>query len=132
MRYANINTADGTIREFRDFDEKPEDIPHKNVAWVPAARVDAPSYNPATQVLEGPSFSVRFDDETGRYYAVIEQWVVRDKTPDELSADIDAKIARLDETTRKALEDIYTRLTALEGKQSAGGFRGFLRSLFGG
>lgn len=133
MRYANIDTQTGSIREFRELEEKPEDIPHKNIAWVPAPRTDAPAYDPARQVLEGPSFFVRFDDELGRYVSVDEQWRVRDKTAEELNADLDAKIARVDEVTGKAIANLDQRLTALEGKQAkSGGIAGFFRSLFGG
>ena len=123
MRYARIDTSDNAIREFRDFADKPEDIPHKNVKWLPAPVVPAPIYDPARQVLEGPTYRVT-DAE------VLEEWSVRDKTAEELSADIDAKIARIDEATRKALESLDARVTTLEGKQSRG-FFGFLRSLFG-
>lgn len=123
MRYANIDTSNGSIREFREFDDKPEDIPHKNVKWLPAPLVAAPSYDPARQVLEGPTYLVTEIE-------VLEVWTVRDKTAAELSDDIDAKIASIDEATRKALESFDSRLTALEGKQSRG-FLGFLRSLFG-
>lgn len=124
MRYANIDTSNGAIREFREFAEKPEDIPHKNVKWLPALVVPAPSYDPARQVLEGgPAYQITETEVT-------EAWTVRDKTAAELSYDIDAKIANIDEATRKALESFDIRLTALEGKQSRG-FLGFLRSLFG-
>lgn len=124
MRYANIDTSNGAIREFREFADKPEDIPHKNVKWLPAPLVAVPDYDPARQVLSGPTYQVA-DTE------VVEVWNVRDKTAEELSADIDAKISRIDEATRKALESLDARVTTLEGKQESRGFLGFLRSLFG-
>jgi len=123
MRYANIDTSNGDIREFREFADKPEDIPHKNVKWLPAPVVSAPSYDAARQVLEGSVYQVKETE-------VVQVWAVRDKTAAELSDDIDAKIASIDEATRKALESLDARVSALEGKQSRG-FFGFLRSLFG-
>jgi len=123
MRYARIDTSDNAIREFRDFADKPEDIPHKNVKWLPAPVVPAPIYDPARQVLEGSVYQVKETE-------VVQVWAVRDKTAAELSDDIDAKIASIDEATRKALESLDARVSALEGKQSRG-FFGFLRSLFG-
>lgn len=123
MRYANIDTSNGAIREFREFDDKPEDIPHKNVKWLPAPVVHAPPYDAARQVLEGFVYQVMGTE-------VVQVWTVRDKTAAELSDDIDAKIASIDEATRKALESLDARVSALEGKQSRG-FFGFLRSLFG-
>ena len=111
MRYANINTADNTIREFRDFDERPEDIPHKNIVWLPAPRVPAPSYDAARQVLDGPFYEVGVSE-------VIESWRIRDKTAKELSDDIDAKIARVDEATRKAIEALAATARALAGYRS--------------
>ena len=123
MRYANIDTTSGAVREFREFADKPEDIPHKDVKWLPAPVIAAPDYDPARQVLSGPIYQVT---DT----VVIEAWSLRDKTAEELSVDIEAKIARIDEATRRALESLDGRVTTLEGKQSRG-FMGFLRSLFG-
>lgn len=128
-RFARIDTATLAIVEFRFFDEKPEDIPHKNIAWLPAPETPAPQYNPALQVLEGPFHDIVSLDN--RFVEVAESWKVRDKTRDELDADIEAKIARVDEVTGKAIADLDARLTTLEGKQSRGIFS-FLRSLFGG
>lgn len=124
MRYARIDTAKGTIEEFRDFDERPVDIPHKNVQWLPAPQSERPNFDPARQVLEGPDYTIVAD-------AVIEVWRVRDKTGSELASDLDVKIARVDEVTRAAIADLDKRLTALEGRQSRGVFS-FLRGLFGG
>lgn len=124
MRYARIDTTTNTIVEFREFDTRPEDLPHKNTRWLPAARVPAPEFNPATEVREGPFYTIEAD-------AVIESWSVRAKTAGELADDIDAKIARVDEATRLAITALESRVAALEGRQSRG-FFGFLRDLFGG
>ncbi len=128
-RFARIDTATLQIVEFKLFDEKPEDIPHKNIAWLPAPEIPAPQFDPARQVLEGPFHDIVSLDD--RFVEVAQSWKVRDKTREELDADLDAKIARVDEVTRAALADIDARVTTLEGKQSRGIFS-FFRSLFGG
>jgi hypothetical protein len=33
---------DGTLREIRNYDETPPDIPHKKVSWPPVARDEGP------------------------------------------------------------------------------------------
>ena len=128
-RFARIDTATLQIVEFKFLDEKPEDIPHKNIAWLPAPEVAAPSYDPARQVLEGPFYEIVSDAE--KFVEVAQSWKVRDKTREELDTDFDAKIARIDEVTSKAIANLDARLTALEGRQSRG-VLSFFRSLFGG
>lgn len=123
MRFARIDTVTGAIGEFVERDVKPDDIPHKNIRWLPAPRVASPEFDPAAQVLDGPFYAVT-DRE------VIESYTVRDKTAAELDADLDAKIDRVDQAVRKALEDVERRLTVLEGRQSRG-FGTWLRGLFG-
>ena len=110
--------------EFREFDVKPDDLPQKNVQWLPAPRVPAPSFDPATEVLEGPDYEITETE-------VIESWSVRAKTAGELADEVDAKIARVDEAVRLAITALEARVAVLEGRQSRG-FIGFLRDLFGG
>lgn len=123
-RFARIDTSTGMLVEFREFDVKPDDLPQKNVKWLLADRVPAPSFDPATEVLEGPNHEITETE-------VIESWKVRAKTAGELADEVDAKIARVDEAVRLAITALEARVAALEGRQSRG-FLGFLRDLFGG
>ena len=123
-RFARIDTVTNAIVEFREFDARPEDLPQKNVRWLPADPVKAPDFDARTEVRTGPFHVVMGD-------AVIETWTVRAKSAGELSDDVDAKIARVDEATRLAITALEGRVSALEGRQSRG-FFGFLRDLFGG
>ena len=128
-RFARIDSTTLQIVEFKVLDERPVDIPHKNVAWLPAPEVAAPSYDLARQVLEGPFYEIV--SEADKFIGVAQSWKVRDKTREEFDADLEAKIARVDEVTGKALADLDARLTALEGRQGRG-VLSFFRSLFGG
>lgn len=130
-RFARIDTATIEIVEFKYLEERPEDIPHKNVAWLPAPEVDAPDYDHDREVREGPFHGI-VSDEKG-FIEVRQSWKVRDKTQAEIDTDIAAKIARVDEVTSKAIANLDARLTALEGRQArSSGIAGFFRSLFGG
>lgn len=89
--------------------------------WLPVIAAVRPVATSA-QVVIGPDYDVT---PTG----VSERYTVRDKTPEELATDVDAKIDRINEETRTVLANFEGRLTALEGK-SSGGLMAFLRGLF--
>jgi hypothetical protein len=120
VRCARLSDGDA-VMEYRVFSDMvaklggwepgtcPPDIPHKNVRWLPAPQAEAPAYDPATQVLEGPTVSIGKE-------AVTESYAVRDKTAEELDADKDAKLGTVDVFVLKVLCDHESRVRALEGK----------------
>lgn len=114
---------DGTIERLAT-DIDPNAGTKPGFKWLPLVK-EPPVFDPATQVAEGPFYEALPD-------FVREYYTIRAKTPEELSREIDAKIERIGEETRRVLERLDERVTALEGKQSGGGFLGFLRSIFGG
>lgn len=84
MRYALIHND--AFVEFRNFSTPPEDLPQKGIKFLPAPKVDRPSFDSDTQVLEGPTFAINPTEYTM-------SWNVRAKTQAELDkeqADNDA------------------------------------------
>jgi hypothetical protein len=91
--------------------------------WLPV-EVTNPSYDPTTQVKEGPTVTVLADKVT-------RVWTVRDKTADELDADKDAVISAFDMLAFKVLFNHENRIRALEGKGTvtAAQFRTAMKAL---
>lgn len=67
---------------------QPPDIAHKSVVWLPCPTVTPPSFDPETEVREGPTFEI---GET----EVTETYNVRNRTAQELSNDKDARLAEM-------------------------------------
>ena len=55
-RYALLK--DGAFTESRSYSSQPADIPHKGVAWLPCPYGTAPSFDPATEKLSEPIYTV--------------------------------------------------------------------------
>lgn len=78
MRYALIHND--VFVEFREFGPTPEDLPQKNIRFLPAPDVAHPVFDSATQALEGPTFAINPTEYTM-------SWNVRTKTQAELDED---------------------------------------------
>jgi hypothetical protein len=91
------------------------DAPRKNIKWLPAPKAEKPAYDPATQVLEGPTVAVTKD-------AVTESYTVRDKTAQELAAETEARkesiLSDAGELVLRRLCDHENRILVLEGKSA--------------
>lgn len=90
-------------------DDKPPDIPHKSVTWLPFVRSAAPEFDPMTQVLLGPTVTVLAD-------SVISAYAVRQKTQTELDTDKQAYVYSVDMLVFKVLFNHENRIRALESK----------------
>lgn len=102
---------DGQFKEVRKLLERPEDIPHKKVTWLPF-KVDKPNFDSETQVRIGPEMVVEKN-------TAFRRWVVREKTKEELAVDNENAIKKNMRRSRVALSicfDQENRLLALEGK----------------
>lgn len=114
---------DGAIVKLGDFDAKPPDIPHKGIAWLPVNRSAAPQYDPATQVLLGPTTSILPDQVSVSYS-------VRQKTAQELDDDKVDAVSSIGSVVLKVLFNHESRLRVLESKPSIT-FQQFLVALKG-
>jgi hypothetical protein len=120
-RFARIDTLTNEIVEFATRDVSPGDAPHKNIAWLVVTEAPRPGAH-LGEVVEGPFYAIE-----GGF--VVESWTVRSKNAEELTSDVDAKIARIGAETQIVLSALDARVAVLEGKQS-GGFLSFIRGLF--
>lgn len=100
---------DGSFVRTYTTDVKPSDIPHKNVVWLPFVRSSAPTFDPATQVLSGPTITIYADHVSSDYS-------VRQKTQEELDADKQAYVDNVDMLVFKVLFNHENRIRALESK----------------
>lgn len=91
--------------------------------WLPVADTK-PSYNSATQVLEGPAITV----EAMRVTRV---WTVRAKTSAELDLALEERLPSAESAIFKVCFNHENRIRALEGKApiSAAQFRATLKAL---
>ena len=127
VRCAWVDSRDSSIVVFQDFAKAcPPDRLHKNIKWLPAPKADLPSFNPATQVRAGPTYTVGSK-------AVTEAYTVRAKTAQELDAEKDALVARneSDKLIFEVLFDMANRIRALESKSAItrAQFRAHLKGL---
>lgn len=90
-------------------DAKPTDIHHKQVVWLPFVRSAAPAFDPATQVLLGPTITIYADHVSSDYS-------VRQKTQIELDAGKQAYVDNVDMVVFKVLFNHENRIRALESK----------------
>lgn len=91
--------------------------------WLPV-EVTNPSFDPTTQVSEGPVITVLADKVT-------RVWTVRAKTAAELDADKDAVLTAYDMLSFKVLFNHENRVRTLEGKAAitAAQFKAALKAL---
>lgn len=94
----------------------PPDLPAKSWRWLPAPIADAPDYDPATEIVEGPVYVVT---EKG----VVESYTVRDKTAQEISDEKDAVLNAMNIATFRALchlkNEIRTKVESLQAWSQA-------------
>lgn len=113
MRYARI--VAGAVADLRDFAIPPDPNPVKGLDWRACPPVAPPSFDPATQVRTGPTYTVGAS-------SVTEAWAVRAKTAQELAADAEAQkdreLAALQKAVFEGLFNHENRLRALEGQPS--------------
>lgn len=93
------------IIEYRELSDS-EIPPHKVQYWRPVVDTN-PTYDPLTQVSEGPIITV-YEDRVERV------WTVRDKTQEEQRVEVDSAVDRIDETQYAALLDLHARVCTLE------------------
>lgn len=79
--------------------------------WLPVETVGGGSYDPETQVLEGPVYSVQVAK-------VVETFTIRTKTQTELDADKDAKASAINDVIFRVLFNHETRIRSLTGQPS--------------
>jgi hypothetical protein len=92
-------------------------------AWLPVVEVRPDTFDPVTQIVEGPV------DSIGKAQ-VTRTWTARAKTSAELAADKDARISQIDALQLAVMFDHENRVRALEGKAalSAAQFRAALKA----
>lgn len=99
---------DGQVREIRDLGPNPVGV--RPGAVLPVVTSPRPSFDPATQIVEGPIYTIDGDHVT-------QSWNLRDLTAQEIEARKDAQV---DAAFQKLLFDVNfdqeNRLRALEGK----------------
>lgn len=106
-RYALVNPQDAVDRLATNVD--PAVATKTGWRWLPCPDVARPPFDPATEVVEGPAYTVGAS-------AVTEVWTKRPMTAQEIDA---RKEARLDAEDRLHFEvhfDLENRVRALEGK----------------
>lgn len=92
--YALIETLTNTLREYRNLETQPPDLPHKNLRWLPVVVVNPTSTD--AQVKEGPVVTVEAEQVT-------RVWTVRDKTPQEIDDDKTAQVDAMGEVAIKGM-----------------------------
>lgn len=110
MRYFLIKTSDNSIVQMKD---TPVDLTAQTkpgYKWLSGALTGKPSYDPETEIVEGPIFTVNANDVT-------ESWNKRLLTAPELDANKTTKISTFDVLQFKVMFDIENRVRVLEGKQ---------------
>ena len=116
---------DGNFAEERDFPEVPS-LPHKPALAFYTVETVKPDFDAATQIRFGPTVEEDHDAKVRRYV-----YTVRDKTAEELEADKEARIDRLDLVALRIAFNHENRIRALEGKQaiSAAQFKAAVKAL---
>ena len=109
MRFALIGPGNTVNRFATDID--PNVQTKAGYRWYPCPQAVPPSYDPATEVLNAPTYAVNASDVT-------EVWSKRSLTAQEISDLKDAKISAIDMLQFKVSFDIENRVRALEGKAS--------------
>jgi hypothetical protein len=101
----------GVFSRVQESATKPPDIAHKNVKWLSCPVIAAPSFDPDTEKLTGPTYTVNANDVT-------EAWAVVTMTAPEQA---NRKTTKFDNINgngiKKVLHQIYNK--ALQGNSEA-------------
>lgn len=108
MRYALIKTDDNSINRFAS-DVDPAVQTKPGFVWRQCPAVAPPSFDPALEVVEGPTYTVNAND-------VAEVWTKRALTAQEISDRKDGRISSIDALQFLVSFDIENRVRALEAK----------------
>ena len=79
--------------------------------WLPCQPVSPPTYDPATETIDGPTYTVGAS-------AVTEGWTKRSLTAQELSDRKDGRVTNIEALQFQVMFDAESRLRVLEGKPS--------------
>lgn len=109
MRYALVDDA-GNINRFAT-NVDPKAATRHPWRWLPCPEVPSPAYDPAKQVLSGPTYTVGAND-------VVQSWALRDKTELEFEADRGVHVDALDAAVLKVVFSHENRIRALEGAKA--------------
>lgn len=105
--FALIDTTTNTILEFHGFVDRPPDLPHKNLKWLPVVVTLPPMED--DQVREGPVVTVEAD-------RVTRVWTVRDKTAQEIDDEKEGYLNDLEQLGFEIDFDHENRIRVLEGR----------------
>lgn len=125
MKYALINAAGTKVDEIREWETTPPDVGASgtpNRYWLPYELINPP-FDSRLQVRTGPTRAILADKATDTY-------IVRDKTPTELAADLEARkdqgagylddVDRLERALVSVIMDEFNRYsTAVQGIKDA-------------
>lgn len=110
-KYALIKN--NVVQDLRVYDTQPDDIPHKNIRWLPYFD-NRPEYDPETQNIEKPQVVILED-------RVEQQWTIVNKTEVDLQKEEDLKVNTVIESIPDPILNILTdyenRLRALESEK---------------
>lgn len=111
-KYALIKN--NVVQDLRVYDTQPDDIPHKNIRWLPYFD-NRPEYDPETQNIEKPQVVILED-------RVEQQWTIVNKTEVDLQKEEDLKVNTVIESIPdpllNALADFENRLRVLEEEKA--------------
>lgn len=99
----------GVFVEVREHKRQPENIPHKNVVWLPFRRTDKPVIDHATEVMTGPTITINATE-------VVESHDKRAKTAEELDTEKVNYVNNTDKLQFLVSFDMENRVRALERK----------------
>lgn len=126
VRCAWVNSADDTIVKFQMFEGAcPPSRLHKGIKWLPALPVSLPSFDPETQVMEGPNHAVGPSQVTQSY-------TVRAKTAQEVDDGKTFTVNRINKAVIKVLCRLENHDRVSDGKaaltetQCRNAFKGLL------
>lgn len=108
MRYALVKTSDNSINRF-DGSVDPDVQTKPGFVWRACPHVAKPAFDPATETVEGPTYTVNASDVT-------EVWTKRALTAQEISDRKDGKISSIDALQFAVSFDMENRVRALEAK----------------
>ncbi len=107
MRHALIN-PNGAIDRFES-NIDPTVQTKAGWKWLPYVEGARPAYDPASEVIEGPAYTVGASEVTGA-------WTKRSLTAGEISDRKDGRISAIDMLQFQVSFDIENRVRALEAK----------------
>lgn len=110
-RFAAIKTDNGFFwpEKFRELPEKPPDLPHKGIRFLPVPVVTPPTSNPETELVSGPIYTVEATE-------VVEGWSKRALTAPEIDAAKDLKLQGLAVAIFEALFFLLNEVRVLKGQ----------------